>query len=928
MAKIAGDTFESPKKTRSAIPRISLKTCTAFQLYRSEGAVGNAVTFGSLPTDAVLPYKVQAAEMTLLSALEVVEGNESARRTFGPATLHITEKYLTEILSFIPLGGKLSDQSSVAFNYGALRRVLSIYGASDDVMKFVSGLAATNPAAAEVSLREMAAVVDNISTIERRLRQSMKAAGEKIGMFYRATLPTSKGSEAGLGDEENSSTPPASLGSKRKRLSQAREPNSIISLSSACSEACSASQDTMEVISMGPPTKVKKLESANENFPTRKNGGASLSSQKVPHGRLRALTGNEKKAVAILNQIIQLLGHIYAWRYNNLLPIFSHLEERVKQVQGIIDAERASVKAKKENSESLGQSFKDVSLDGVLESIHSAVQIYSTDEVCMHDLDEDLLYPIAHACCTEVNKIEGFLTEPFVGLSKEELVAKEKARKAFLAKREEQRLKALQREKAKEEEIARREKLVARRNEERQRVRASLGELDTSLLVDDSTIKNPVSSAPVCYTELPLESSELYERALFLWAMVTSVPKPLRLSQMPFNCFLKGLLAHDSSDDMIIEEVCTALMDVIVGHTHTSSGHRLGTRGRNWFDTMVEHVAISSGNKKKNVRSRGQELVLDVDDDEEEEEEEREEEEEVLGEEGENGGGESAVGHKKNAVTEQSESRRIAALRLTMERIAGLRTLSSWRNIELIDRVNLLEQLVLEALSTPTVQEESAKLRKSRDDEQQAVDKRMKELRDEADKEVKELLKSFSTSDKRNEENMYAEKRDNLIGKIRRRVNTVLQEFVGQQDGKDIGAYIRSLGMDRYHRIYWRFPFESAVFVQSTSATDINFPALRDVSHLLAKKAGDGVLLLEDDMEDQQLLNGNEKVPQRVWGRVPALYLETFVQGLDRRGKNEASLRRNLEMLQPYLLSLSTPTHGRVTRAMTQGLRYVNKLRQ
>ncbi|ORC93099.1 putative nucleoplasmin-like protein (NLP) [Trypanosoma theileri] len=927
------DVGEQEESGSCSYPRAILKTRTAFQIFKMDGAAGSAAAFSSLPNDEVLPYKIRSSELTLLAALSIVESDTQSKKTFGPATLHAADNYLSELLSFIPLGGRSRDLQKVTINYDAIKRVVKLYGGSEDVVQRLSVLSEKDLSASESPAREISSFLDHINAIEKILRQQMKDAGEKIGMFSKSTVSTTQEEKeigATITDDDRTSLSSPTL--SRKRTSHERD-------DSPKRMEVKETDDTQ-------PKKVIKMEDS-EKKPVKRVVRKILSQttlQKPVFGRLRALTNQEKKAVTLLNHMIQLLGHVYAVRYNNLLPIFEFLEERVKELQDIIDSERSSFQVKRNNTQETQEPFLKVTLENISQAIENASQTFKTDEDCRYELDEDLLHPIAHACLTEINRIEGFITPPFVGPSEEALAAKAKAREAARAKREEQRAKVLERAKMKEE-------LAAKREEERQLVRSHLGELDPASLVEDTEIKNPVNSAYVRYAKLPLETPEQYEQALFIWTMLTSLPKPLHLSQMPFSLFLKGLLSHEGRDNGLMEEITSALVEVAMENLRAANGPRIVTRGKDWFDTMVEFVGVTSGNKKKRAPPRSKTVSYDDEDDDEDEDEDDEdddEEEEEQEEEEENEKNEEGVkGEKENEEetkkeneadekTEKPPSGFFAAIKLTMERITELRQMAAWGNLDMEDRLNLLQYMVLEALSSPELQEEADKIRKMHEEAQIAMEKRSKELREEAEKEIKHLVKQFSSTKTAKETTeTYEEKRQQLFNDVEKRLSEVVREYVGIQDGNDTGALIRPLGMDRYRRMYWRFPFDRNIVVQTTAATDPNFPLLPEPRELLQDTIKNSKQMLLDDDNETNNTNGNsgngkdiqEEETQRVWGIIPPEYLAHFIEGLDRRGKREASLRRSLEALRPYLLSITEPQQGRVTRMRSHTFGYFNKLK-
>nr|CCC93697.1 conserved hypothetical protein [Trypanosoma congolense IL3000] len=958
--------------------RAVLLTQTAMQLYTQSGKDIASVPYRALPDAKKCLYNLLASEKTLLAALEFAEANLEKKIVYGPAVLSLAEKYLSDILASHTRCTLSPDLAEFRVNIGALQRLVALYDMSEDVTVFVNVLSESPGSLLTLSVRDITAVLHNIGAYTRTLRRSLKESGGAAGTFK-----ITKSSDAGLPVEETikeetaeERAPAAPRGTKRGRGS--RRENSATAVSVTSTEKSQRAEEIADEKDVLQPEKVIKLESDTPLLGSQQDAKTSSRAPQRPSaGRPRVLSAQEKKVVTTLNQIIQLLGHIFANEYNSLWPVFEFIEERVKSLQEVIVAERAKFSSKKSGTRST-EPFLGVSMDPIIAAVRTSCHTYSVDEDCHYQFDDDLIHPIAHACLTEVNRIEGYMTEPYAGISEEALAKKRAERKAARLQRE--HLLAMEAQQAKL-----REEMKARQKEEQRVFAAQIGQIVTSDLIEDTNIKDPSELPPVSYGKLPFPSVEQYEQALFIWSMIVSIPKPLILSQMPFGLFIKGLTMSASQGEALIEEIVRSILEVLMESIRQSSNGRVNIRGKHWFDAMVEIVAFTKGISKANhrVQKRTPRVKYDEESEESEESEEVEEEGgEEIAEEGVEENEENAVDdegkvkeieeedgefvdekerdgypsekkesgvsiNQKNKVESAVRTSRTrgskkvlnefdVAIRKTMENVAELRQLAAWINIEIYDRLNLLQCIVLEVIRTSVVQEEAEKIIKEKEEIEVGIEKRTKELRDEAYKKYKALSKHLSPNQTENKKKEYEEKLKEIVKEYKDGVRALMSESVGQQDGQDNGIVIRPLGMDRYKRIYWRFPFDRHITVQTTPSSAADFPVTLCVNNPLdVVEKSYSTMLLDDEStgDDNGVLSGglngksDDTVPQRVWGVVPQSRIGDFIEGLDKRGVREGALRRNLETLQPYLEGMTEVTTGRQTRSRSQTLGYQNKLK-
>ncbi|CCW59984.1 unnamed protein product [Phytomonas sp. EM1] len=979
---------------------------SAYQIYKDTEKDGTISAFNSLPTEAFLPYKIEAAEEVLVGSLDFMESaSNEDRSVFAVSTLHAAVSYLSLFASYTSLQARSQALRRITINYDALIRAVTMFGNGDAslvsiVKQFVVGNASLEP----ITPSSIVELESAFNTLEKHYRQEAKESGQVV-QALRKKPPVSSHSPAKVRSTDKGPSParglPDAIDSGEKAvndtvyLTHPETSNGSLNETSSLPLRKGGNKNgpklangkrTTRSLSNGtnpeePILKIEKLEVAStgntKNAATasakHRSNKSTSSAPLVVFGRLRALTTGEKKVVAALNQVILVLAHVYATQFNDLIIIFDHLQERISAIQSIIDKELEAYNAKEDKKPP--EPFHEVELRELRAALDASAAIFRQEPDRRYELDEDLLYPIAYACLKIINQIEGYNTAPFCEPTDEEKEAKRAARVAAKVKRDEAEQKSIEKAKAKEA-------MLAKKNEERHLLRQFIeGITIGDQLVEDTEIVNPAQSAFVQYElHLPLEPLENFQKALSIWTMLVSIPQTLCLSRMPFSLFLKGLHMGDQDNNGLMEEITRCLLDVCMEQVRNTSPSlpRMSTRGKNWFEAMVEFVALASGNKQQR-NQRGRHLSHATESDKESENDEdsdsetsseaspsfdgdTSEEEESDDEKSEAGSGSAQQTRvKKNTddakvpPSDKAEDEVLGfdkELKTTMEHITELRVLATWGNLSIEDRLNLLNFLVREVLSGTKARKEAEELLKMSEKRVTMMEKRLREIREEAEKEVKNLLKAFRCPPPNGEKETdnldakdYEIRRAKILKDTEKKRHEVYMDFYQDLDKTDVGSIIQPLGMDRYRRMYWRFPFNRDVHVQTIDATVPDFPILPEPEEFIAKKQA---FLLFDNEEDlspshfnlrrEQHLsikspqtmepNSGDKGPsQRHWGTIPAYYLPSFVKGLDWRGEREARLRKALEEFIPYSQSANQSTSVRITRSRAHALGYVNHLK-
>lgn len=382
-------------------------------------------------------------------------------------------------------------------------------------------------------------------------------------------------------------------------------------------------------------------------------------------GRLRTLCAAERKAVTTLKELVYLLAHVVATRYNNLIPVLDHITATVTQLTETIQREReyfavrqeamaaaAAAAASTTTSQTVVSAvpFHTVDLAAIETAVQRAVEAFREDIAdCRVELDEDLLHPIAHACLTAINHIEGYETDAFVPASAEVLQERAAARALVRQRQEEVAQRAAAR-------VAAREQLAEAQRRDRQWVKQRLHALvasvavasynssgassgstsdawansatssgsaagaaetsdDLGACVEDRSVVDPTVLHAVSYdpTHVPglrlFDRVELYEQALTVWSMLVSVPRVLQLSQMSFPLFTRALFLDDEERNGLMEDVTQRVVELCVEEQRRESPLRArqlaaALRGRRWFGVLMEFVSIQSGFKKAHTMEK------------------------------------------------------------------------------------------------------------------------------------------------------------------------------------------------------------------------------------------------------------------------------------------------------------------------------------
>eukprot|EP00658_Telonema_sp_P-2_P013010 TRINITY_DN14942_c0_g1_i4.p1 TRINITY_DN14942_c0_g1~~TRINITY_DN14942_c0_g1_i4.p1 ORF type:complete len:296 (+),score=88.16 TRINITY_DN14942_c0_g1_i4:70-957(+) len=234
------------------------------------------------------------------------------------------------------------------------------------------------------------------------------------------------------------------------------------------------------------------------------------------------------------------------------------------------------------------------------------------------------------------------------------------------------------------------------------------------------------------------------------------------------------------------------------------------------------------------------------------------------------------------------------------------------------ERLVFLKFLVECLLEAPSVVAAADKVDKEAHAQVLAFEKRVKELRDETDKKLKKLVKTIMTTtpqaDTPNTIEEPTETRESVVADLKENIHKELVKMVKKSESGEVGAKIVPIGQDRYRRLYWRFPLDSGVYVQTTTETR---------PFVLAPRPAKVAMLLDDEDDDpkqKKKADGEkeeEEKPQfQTWGRICAEHLPAFLATLDKRGTREAHLKAQLEPLVTHLSNLAAPpTPSVVTRS-------------
>lgn len=993
---------------------------TPYQIYKEEVPNGLISSFNALPLEESLRYRMLAAEEGLTSHVIYLEENPLDVPRYAFSAIHTAAGFATAIVSLFPIMSRSSSDKKICFDFLLLRRLLVALG-NTDIANTVD-LLGEQQSREGLSLRELSTLESLLQEQEQKMRHKLKEEGRQIEMLRTAAplavtkmrsssstvklgLTGSQERDAGLSSQEitclhllvdssSSSTQELPKGKEARVVNMVedtvmKEGGTAIKASKRPRKDKSAEKShstTSEEPGMGKRMKVQREGGDNEKNEEEKKLKSSTTvntrsllgtegTTLAKCGRLRALSSQEKRIAAAIQQLLELLAHVYATKCNELVIIFDFLSQKVKELEKMVASaqqqqqqQQQASSVQKEHARALSTSFPsagsnsasgqkplalplgsvnpflDLNFGNVLSAIAASNRTFRADEECQLEFDEDLLHPIAYSLVKELNRLEGFSTSPFPEPSREEKEKKQALRAAAKRKREEARQKA-------EEKLRQKEAQAVEQARQLDQIRKLIGSTEDDVVEEDISERQTLPY--IHYDELPLGNSILFEKALFVWCMLTSIPKSLQLSKMPFSTFLQGLQEESEGDNALMKEVVQQMLNV--GKEQIRSPVS-SLRGKTWFSGLVAFVEEASGNKKKPVQV--EKIVSSSSSSDEDLEEEEEEE----GQEEKNGS------HDANGAKEQKKEEETIPLppppktfedeiRETIEDLKAMHSRASWGNASLSHRLNLLQFCVSELLSNDKVKEEADAVQRDADEVATAMEKGMREIRDEGEKELRSIWKRTTLGGNKRkkvgavESEGVVEEEANKVKKgteteeddvqqifdtLRTKHSTLYFTWIKKQDDELVGCIIDPIGMDRFRRLYWRFPLDRQhIYVQTTADTLPNPPPLvpkpKNFSLLYP---GSPRLLLDDDEESAPSRDGAScgeeghtfEPPQTTWGVIPTHYLESFCKGLCVGGKHEGSLRRTLLALAPHLQKSNGGTNSVRTRSRSQMFGYANQL--
>lgn len=984
---------------------------TPYQIYKEEIPDGQIYFFNALPREESLRYRMLAAEEGIVSHLLYLEENAMDVQKYAFSAVHTAAGYLAALVSFFPVVSRCSSDKKTCFNFSILHRLMMLLGNTDigTAVDFIEQQQANE----KLSLQELSAVEAALQELEQKMRQQLKDENKRIEMFRPSVpIPAMKARSSsscstvkldGTESEEQEFVAP-SLESSSLNFLMDKSASSTQELPIPKSGRTEAAEDKVGIVVKNDhtPARVVKrarkssvLDQSDSGIVEEALKGKRMKRQNVEEdselveikkkmtnsgktapssflesngttvatcGRLRSLNPQEKKIATSLQMLLDLLAHVYATKCNELVPLLDFLSQKVKEVKKMVltvqqqqlacnnQKEFAATSPTSASPEMMAKQqlstqypWLDLDFSQTIAAIAASNRTFRADEECQLEFDEDLIHPIAYCLVKELNRLEGFSTAPFQEPSEEEKAKKQAARAAAKQKREEVRRKA-------EEKARQKEAQAAEQARELAQLRQLLGSAEEDTTQDDALEKT--SLGYVHYGALPLGDVRLFEKALFIWCMITSIPKTLQLSKMPFSTFLLGVQEDSEGDNALMREVVQQMLQV--GKEQIRSP-MWSTRGKTWFAGLVSFVEEMSGNHKKKAREEkmSNSSSSSEDDLDEEEEEEEHVEKATTGEESETTEKEKAKEDTTITLTTPPEKTLEDDLRDTIEEVKALHSRMSWGNASLFHRLTLLQFCVSEILSGEKAREEADAVQRDADDAINAMEKAMREMREDAEKDLKTIWKRVSLAPRKQKKEEAAEENDTersgdgnkkkgleaeeiqkILDTVRTKHSTLFLTWMKKQDDELTGCIIDPIGMDRFHRLYWRFPLDrQQIYVQTTGDATSNPPPLIPMPSGFSLTHSPTPELLLDDEETPPLhasLGVDKKqpveVPQTAWGVIPAHYLETYAESLCIAGNHEGPLRRTLLALAPHLQKSSHAFSSIRTRARSQMFGYTNAL--
>lgn len=990
---------------------------TPYQIYKEEVPDGQISFFNALPREESLRYRMLAAEEGIISHLLYLEENSMDVQRYAFSAVHTAAGYLAALVSFFPVVSRCSSDKKIRFNFPILLRLMTILGNTDistaveflDRQQANETLSLQELSAVEVVLQELEQkmrqqIKDEGKRIEM-FRSSVCIPTTKARSSSSCRTVKLDGTES----EEQEDTRTPSLESSSLNFLTDTIASSTQELPFTKSGRNSVVEEREEIVVTSEHTPVRivkrprkpfvldhsdsgiaeealvvkriKLQNDEEDSAPVEIKKRMKSSEKTatsfslePNrttvatcGRLRSLNTQEKKIATSLQLLLDLLAHVYATKCNELVPLFDFLSQKVKEVEKLVllvqQQQQTGTSLKECTPTSMTSSttpaspgilskqqlcaqypWLDVDFSDTIAAIAASNRTFRADEECQLEFDADLIHPIAYSLVKELNRLEGFSTAPFLEPSDEEKEKKQAARAAAKQKREEVRRKA-------EEKARQKEAQAAEQARELAQLRQLLGSAEEDMVQENQLEKEPLQY--VHYGALPLGDAGLFEKALYIWCMITSIPKTLQLSKMPFSTFLQGIEEDSEGDNALMREIVQQMLQV--GKEQIRSPV-WSTRGKTWFAGLVSFVEEMSGSNKKKAREEklSSSSSSSEDDLEEEEEEEDHDEKAAAGEESNKKEEEEkgkAKGDDTAALTAPPLKTFEDDLHDTIEEVKALHSRMSWGNVTIFQRLTLLQFCISEILSGEKAREEADEVQREADEATIAMEKAMREMRDDAEKDLKTVWKrvSLSASKRKKEETaeeidpessgegkigLEAKEIQKILDTVRTKHSTLFLTWMKKQDDELTGCIIDPIGMDRFHRLYWRFPLDQQqIYVQTTEDTTPNPPPLIPMPSHFSLSHSPTPRLLLDEEETPTLQTSSEvekmqsvEVSQTAWGVIPAHYLEAYCESLCIAGNHEGPLRRTLLALAPHLQKSSLRFSSMRTRARSQMFGYTNAL--
>lgn len=1004
---------------------------TPYQIYKEEVPHGQISSFNTLPMEESLRYRMMAAEEALAAHVTHLEENPLDIPRYAFSAVHTAGGYATAMVSLFPIMSRSSSERKIYYDFSSLDRLMKLLGNPNigETLELLRELQTNGT----LSLRDLSFLESLLQDLEQKMRHQLKEERKHIEMLRSPAPTTTSKMKSSSSSSSIASTIKLDRTESQERDAASLSPESIpphfvmdsnTSSTQELPQTKMAKASTVEEIIVEEkttPVKIskrpRKEKASEKNRSTtpeaetgvgkrlklepdgtdkavvtsgvKKNKSSAATSAisllgsdgttLATCGRLRSLTTQEKKIANTLQQLTELLAHVYATKCNDLVVIFDFLSQKVRELEKMV----TSVQQQQQSSPPQGPGsqknpssglstastaaeevgsvlvplgpkpppyptvnpFLDLDLPNVLATIAASNRTFRADEECQLEFDEDLIHPIAYALVKELNRLEGFLTPPFEEASEADMAKKQAARAAAKQKREEARRKAEEKQKQKEAQAAAQARELAQ-------LRQLIGGASEEEVVEEDVTEREFLPY-VHYDTLPLGEVALFEKALYVWCMLTSIPKSLQLAKMPFSTFVQGLLEESESDNALMREVVQQMLNV--GKEQIRSP-LWSTRGKTWFTALLTFVEEASGNKKnrkeiEKASSTSSSSEEDLEEEEEEEEETAEEKPEAAEE-----GVKEEEKKEELSIPETPPPKTFEDdLRETLEELKGKHSKATWGNASLSQRLNLLQFCVSELLSNEKIKEEADAVQRDADETTAALEKGMREIRDEGEKELRSVWKRVSLAAnkrKKEEEGNPAtteeggsnatrggadaeEEVQQILETVRNKYGTLYSTWIKKQDDEVVGCIIDPIGMDRFHRLYWRFPLDrQQIYVQTTADSVPNPPPLVPIPKDFSLSHSSSLRLLLDD-EDAPTSNSpgasaggvqHSEPSQMTWGVIPAHYLESYCKGLCVVGRHEGPLRRTLLALAPHLQKASQGASTMRTRSRSQMFGYANQL--